>query len=1253
MSYFTTKLFLPLCLSVFLFFVSGDVLLEGDTFSGLEQTSGLMDDLLSEDSKTRILATIIDNMDELQENETVSLRALAPGDFDDFNTLFEGAIINLPPTTVSQQVLFKLTLDLKEVYCTNVKVSDIVITYNLESSQRFTFQVDVIDLAMDCFIEYDYKYIVSGKGNAKAYSYNNQASVLFAFGSPNFAQEPPTSSTVESCTADINLADLDFGGDWASQIMDVFEGLLRGTVEGEVQKVACDELSSMGNDFVNDALVLASDALAPYLGVLLAVDPLAPENELQVPEGMRLLNFQDTENVIGSWFDALLQEADALLGTVVGDDSSPTGTGRDLGVNVFLRDFLLDEDRAFILNVADLPLENNGVLFAGHDMLTETTITLDSIKVFGLDTFTKFEPLLDIGKYTLQNELAWDYITVELDVTIDMKASSKEDSIIEGPSDANVIEKVKISIGVDQLDAVVSLLLAIDQEALGSLMLGPLLDTSNLLPCLLSTVHAVELSELSVSVANIHEPTLDGFVSAGIDRIITRGVEALFLMFEQSLINAAPNACATTLKDMVNTEFLYKYTSDSKNSECPVLGAMEGFVDFRDLLLKPSIAEISGGSGLEPYGDLASTLMTLLQDQFLATEEDGLPSINSKLIRQFTESQSGVQGMLQFPKKLFGIAEDNAMGLQLAVSDLRLRNLDTLTAPLSILQPSNEPHVLSNLINIGPVAGRPLNGTFRLLMSLDNQDPSLSMMNEMDISASVVASMLSADIIATINATELMEFPVRDILNINCWLAKFPAPELDANGARVTDTSLGLLRFFMSLTSFSLDVTCVSCSSPGVAVLPELLDLLEDLGSISLLQTRLEYLGQDIIMSDWLQLYFDQLLKDAPKACPHSPDYIGDGDDSVFKSPGFPSLSRDGVETLVYAAAVAAQVASVVLAESHVNYDAAAADKLSAQNNLQLSEDVRLLDLTALGGKIGSFVDTAIDEINGYLGKMTDDIGGPNGDSDLAINVLLRNFLLDDHRAFSFSFDGVSIGGEDMVISLGEIRVLGLDTFTSVNALDLIAPQTIDNQFGLEYLSVELDVSIKTAELPDAETLTISFGVHDVKVSASLFLAILEDRLGSLMLGSIMNTDQVLPCLLSTAYGVEMTKLSVTVGGMDSLSFNGFLSEQVKEKITTLTQNIRSTYGESMIAAVEGIFDDTVRRLINNWIDHFISLDSSTSCPKLSFEPSPTGFVTFPDLLLSSEEAIALGGTGDSQYGDMFRRLYDLLNEEVLKSTLR
>jgi hypothetical protein len=65
------------------------------------------------------------------------------------------------------------------------------------------------------------------------------------------------------------------------------------------------------------------------------------------------------------------------------------------------------------------------------------------------------------------------------------------------------------------------------------------------------------------------------------------------------------------------------------NSQYSPVNDVDHVFNFRDLVLKPDLAAIAGGSGEEPYGNLAYTLMTLVIDQVLATEDDGLPSINS------------------------------------------------------------------------------------------------------------------------------------------------------------------------------------------------------------------------------------------------------------------------------------------------------------------------------------------------------------------------------------------------------------------------------------------------------------------------------------------------------------------------------------------------------------------------------------------------------------------------------------------------
>lgn len=874
------KLFLSLSLSCYLFHVGGGVSTGAASSSELDialssvKTSGSLVGLLLEESKTRMLASIIDNLDNLRPNDTVSLRALAEGDFDSFNSLFQDVIINLPPTTVTQQVLFKLTLDLKEIYCTNVNVSDVLITYNRESDQRFTFQVDVIDLAMDCFIEYDYNYVVSGSGNAKAVTDNNQASILFVLGSTDFDEAPPTSSTVENCAADINLNSLELGGDWASQILDVFKGLLTGTVENQVQTLACNELSSLGNDFVNDALVLISDRLTPYLGLVQAVDPLAAETNLQVPNGTNLLDFSDKDSMIGGWLDMALQEADTLLGTEVDDEGGPTGTGRDLGVNVFLRDFVLDDDRALVVDVANLPLENNGILYEGHDMLTETTITLDRVTIFGLDTFTKFEPLVLIGKHTFQNALVWDYLALELDVTIDMKASSKEESIIsiaDGASPTLVEETVKISVGVDQLEAVISILLAVDENALGSLSLGRLLDTSNLPSCLLSLVHAVELSEMSVSVGNIREPTLEGFVSPGIDRLVTRGVEALFLMYEKLLLDAAPNVASTLLKNMVNSELLSQFNGD--NADCPILDTKGGFINFHDLLLKPQDAAVSGGSGKEPYGDLIPTLMTLLREQFLAPGDDGLPIANSKLIRQFAKDGSLVFGDLFDSGTRVQVGGLDAQ-VALKAYNARIENMDSMGEPLSVLEPvPDEPYLLNNTVSLG-VGPMPLRLGLTFLISLLGDDD-MKIRNEVDISLDLETATVAIAALLKIAEERFVSFPMQDITNLNCWLSTIPAPPLDSRGLRLGDAepTASLQQIAAAVARMNLNVTCISCTSPAMEELAVLLSSEEGTEDFTGVANKILDFATDLLGGNFLQTTIDRLLNEAPKSCPHRPEY--------------------------------------------------------------------------------------------------------------------------------------------------------------------------------------------------------------------------------------------------------------------------------------------------------------------------------------------------------------------------------------------
>jgi hypothetical protein len=72
-------------------------------------------------------------------------------------------------------------------------------------------------------------------------------------------------------------------------------------------------------------------------------------------------------------------------------------------------------------------------------------------------------------------------------------------------------------------------------------------------------------------------------------------------------------------------------------------------------------------------------------------------------------------------------------------------------------------------------------------------------------------------------------FPLRDILDVNCWLAMIPAPGLDQYGIRIDDVeaTASLEELAASVAGLNLNVSCIECSSPRLPELTELLSKAE------------------------------------------------------------------------------------------------------------------------------------------------------------------------------------------------------------------------------------------------------------------------------------------------------------------------------------------------------------------------------------------------------------------------------------------
>ena len=66
---------------------------------------------------------------------------------------------------------------------------------------------------------------------------------------------------------------------------------------------------------------------------------------------------------------------------------------------------------------------------------------------------------------------------------------------------------------------------------------------------------------------------------------------------------------------------------------------------------------------------------------------------------------------------------------------------------------------------------------------------------------------------------------------------------------------------------------------------------------------------------------------------------------------------------------------------------------------------------------------------------------GPNASrEDIGINVQLRSLLLDEERTFSIDIDDLSYSTGGIKVELDQVRLIGLDTFKSIDILDILTP---------------------------------------------------------------------------------------------------------------------------------------------------------------------------------------------------------------------
>ena len=1178
---------------------------------------------------------------------TVSARRL--GSFDELNELFEGARINLPDANLEGDgpLFTTYRVDLTNLFCENVSIDDILIDYSLDSNQRFSFRLKVVGLVVDCQSDYSYRWTAfRGDGRMKAYTRNNSANTTLVFTSPNFQTEPPSNSFVDSCLSQIDIYNIDFSRGIVARILDLAERSVKSFLEGQIEKVLCDEFSTLGTSFIEDAMAYARTEIDKYLVPVTPdrADPLSLEKTIALPTDVDLLDFRGLDNTIGSWVSDVFEQADDFFGSVDGNG--------ELSINEIVREMFL-QDGKLTLRLEDLPFLNfDPELFKSHDLLTETVVTMKGASIYGLDTFTVFQPIQALGNYTVGTNFRWRELTVDLELEVDIRPSSRPDSILENPDlSKRIIENIIVSTGVDDVKVSAGLFAGIDQTKLGDLMFGSLLFSENLLACISSVMHRLEITNFDVEVGNIREPVLTGFLSPGIDRLVTDAFEAIFIMYEKTFLKAIPGIFQGPVRDILQQDIIEASLLDPQKTQCPEPVVDGTIVDFRDLLLKGDESTNVLGTGSEPYGDVPVLLYDQLRRRLLEPEDGALPPINEIVIRPFTKSQSGTEGLFRLQDDIISVSMDNLrpellpslIGLNFSVADLRIDNIDTVTSPIDILKPTYSPWILKNLVKWSSNSNSPLSVAFRTFFLLNTGGSPLDFDDEFDLKLSVNSFDVEANLLIQIVADRMRELPMRHVLNPYCWLAMIRGASLDSDGLLLNDPNIpgiSLTLFQSVLRELNISVDCVNCTSPGILSVNDVLDTIADSGAVSLLGDRLVDFAEEILVGQFTETLLNRFINDSRLNCPIYDEYTPDVNRTIYDFPSLGGLSEKAIDTFIYGASLAAEVGFVVFSKNFVAHDAvqsssflASQDRFSAPDNVELIDWTDLFDLFGLG----NLPTNLLDSIGSFLSEV-------EGTGELRVNNLVREFLPED-KMIRIDLDGASWLLDDINVTMTQVKIMGLDSFTQVNVLKPLAPQTLGFNVSLSNIHAELDLIFDSISTPDDPVeVTISVGANNASISTAIFIAINEEQLGSLTLGSLLDTSSLLECILSTIYHVEFPRIDFNVQDIETPKFTG-MKEDTDQAVQESIRSLLSVYSADIINALPVIVDTTIKEIINQWLESEIG---SHGCSSVGSDVS-TAYVDFRDLFLPQSETRRLDESVGSPYGDLFQKAKVLLNERLLE----
>ena len=1212
-------------------------------------------------SQEIIHSKVVDEYIESERHE----RKLKRGDFDELNELFKATQFKLPDAEFDINVLGFKKMFLEDILCFNMQVEDVKI-FNNKNAHRSEFDanIDVSGMGLDCSFQWQLGEKGKAKGRGQINSSGNSIESKMRIWSEEVDNHTPTHISLENCFSIIDVRDISFQGGFIALMANALVPRIKKTLETEMKESSCRLFENFVSEELRQKLSGFSKVIQQYLTDISdeEADPLLGQKLLDMNNGnASIIDFLDTRNTLRKIPKKLIERIGSYLSSQSNYEDDEGLTTQDFGANILIRDLLLNPDRSFTLNSETLNTtkEYLAILYDGEDILARTTVSVTAMHIVGLDSISQIQPFEFLESQTIQTSMNWTSIVLEMDVTIEMRPSTIDDLVIVDSNAAHQIEHVQLRMEISDLKVAFAILIAIDESKLGGVELAAFTEFPQLLPCALSTSHAINITHLEIRMGDVTHPTLTGFISPGIDRVFSSVSKIFTDMYENVLLHALPKYFMTTGREQLN-DLIQNYISVTISDKPCATYQKESTNKYMNLnhvfSSVHNMSFVDNNDSGRQYGEIPNLIQTVMNNQLLSTDENGLSIINEKLIEPMTLSQSNESGVLVFPGKKHNISIPPLIkrfgidNVSLVYEDIRFENLDNIGHPLQIFHPTeSNPYLLSNHITISS-RERPLRAVTKGTFSFDKNEDRV--ITELEISLEVIEKIdLYSSLLLQVDDDGLMTLPFQDLIKPSFWFTSIPT-EMERNLQKTVFADFRFMGLDISpANNIALHVSCVSCESSIGRTVSSVIDAFKSSGTLDFfVQQSVGYLS-DVISDIQLQDVLGRLLcKIGSKL-----NQTASNDLNICQSQSKPLVptgnTQSSAEFLLLSFGIVAQAAFLSVNTFFQGWDVSDNNPYWGENSLPRNDGFANLENIIKDDSY--FVNIARKHLSGS--KNIYDINT----LEPGINPIIRNILLDHDATYTKSLNHTQKSFAGFDFELHSVRVQGIDSFFIFDVFNVIGPHTFHNQFELKELSLEFNLTVAQKSprhmlIKDdfvsqgwAEYMTVALDLYDLNLEAALLLAVDEEELAGVRLGSLLNSSNIFPCIMSTVFSILVTQLKIEIGEIDKLEIKGFLHGDTKDVLFSYADKILDLSGINLREAISTLLETISLKEFNEVLEAYFQNDEKASCAQYN-TMLVEEFIDFRYLFLGTEDVKGINEDGSLMYGDFFIKAMDFFDRIVI-----